>query len=69
MAKTTREDTKRAAIKLLTRGLATKSEMARFAGVSKQLMQHWAADIDIERARDVYLSELWRKSLGRRRAR
>lgn len=70
---TTKQDTtkdpaaKRAAISLLSRGLATKAEVARLAGVSKQLMQHWAADIDTEKNRNAVLSKLWHKALARKR--
>lgn len=70
---TTTQDTtkdaaaKAAAIALLSRGLATKAEVARLAGVSKQLMQHWAAEIDTERNRNAVLAKLWRKALARKR--
>jgi len=70
MGKTTKDDStipKRAAIALLSRGLATKAEMARCAGVSKQLMQHWAADIDTEKARDAVVSRLWLNQLKKYR--
>jgi hypothetical protein len=58
---------KAAAISILSQGLATKSEAARLAGVSKQLMQHWAQDIPVERARNTVLTKLWRKELARNR--
>lgn len=69
---TTAQDTtkdpaaKAAAISILSRGLATKSEVARLAGVSKQLMQHWAADIPVEANRNAVLAKLWRKALAGR---
>lgn len=58
---------KAAAIALLSKGLATKAEVARLAGVSKQLMQHWALDIPIEKNRAALLSRLWRQELRRRK--
>jgi hypothetical protein len=58
---------KAAALALLTKGLATKAEAARLAGVSKQLMQHWAAEIDTERNRNALLAKLWRKELRNRK--
>jgi hypothetical protein len=58
---------KAAAIALLSKGLVTKAEAARLAGVSKQLMQHWAADIDTERNRNALLSKLWRNEIKRRK--
>lgn len=54
---------KAAAMALLTKGLISKSEAARLAGVSKQLMQHWAKDIPVERNRDTVLTKLWSKEL------
>lgn len=57
---------KAAAISILSRGLATKAEVARLAGVSKQLMQHWAAEIDVERNRNAVLAKLWRQAMGRK---
>lgn len=66
MAKATPDDTtKRAALKLLRRGLVTQSEAARLAGVSRQLMRHWALEIDTEAAREHFLTALWQKSLRR----
>lgn len=56
---------KRAALKLLTRGLVTQSEAARLAGVSRQLMKHWARDIPIDRNREAVLARLWRGAIGR----
>lgn len=58
---------KAAALSILSRGLATKAEVARLAGVSKQLMQHWAAEIDTERNRNAVLAKLWAKELKRKR--
>jgi transposase-like protein len=58
---------KAAALALLTKGLASQSEVARLAGVSRQLVRHWAQDIPVERNRDAVLAKLWRQELKRRR--
>jgi DNA invertase Pin-like site-specific DNA recombinase len=52
-----------AAIALLDLGMATPSEIARLAGVSRQLVLHWAkrADINWRRARDERLAREWGK--------
>lgn len=68
---TTTQDTtkdpaaKAAAVALLTKGLASQSEVARLAGVSRQLVRHWAKDIPVERNRDAVLTKLWRQALRR----
>ena len=56
---------KAAAVALLTKGLASQSEVARLAGVSRQLVRHWAMDIPVERNRNATLSKLWRKAMKR----
>jgi transposase-like protein len=58
---------KAAAIALLTKGLASQSEVARLAGVSRQLVRHWAQDIPVDRNRDAVLTKLWRQELKRHR--
>lgn len=58
--------TKRAALALLRRGLITKSEAARLAGISRQLMGHWAKDIRSEEAREAVLMRLWRSQTKKR---
>jgi predicted transcriptional regulator len=58
---------KAAAISILSRGLATKSEVARLAGISKQLMHHWAKEVPVDRARNTVLTKLWHKELARKR--
>jgi transposase-like protein len=57
---------KAAAVALLSRGLATRAEVARLAGVSRQLAKHWAKDIPAERARDSVLAKLWRSEIARK---
>lgn len=70
----TREDNtkdpiaKAAAIALLVKGLASQSEVARLAGVSRQLVRKWAKDIPIDRNRDAVLAKLWRKELAQTRS-
>jgi len=56
---------KRAALKLLARGLVTEAEAARLAGVSRQLVHHWAKDIPVQANRDATLAKLWRSAIGR----
>lgn len=57
---------KAAAIALLTKGLASQSEVARLAGVSRQLVKHWAQDIPIDRNRNAVLKKLWRREITRK---
>lgn len=57
---------KAAAIALLAKGLASQSEVARLAGVSRQLVRHWAKDIDVDRNREALLSRLWRREMARK---
>lgn len=57
--------TKAAALRLLARGLITQSEAARLAGVSRQLVAHWAKGLDVEPAREARLAQIWSKSMGR----
>ncbi len=59
--------TKRAALKLLAKGLVTQSEAARLAGVSRQLMRHWAREIPVDKARDSLLARLWKQATRSRR--
>jgi DNA invertase Pin-like site-specific DNA recombinase len=56
-----------AAVDLLAKGLATPSEVAHLAGVSRQLVQHWTAQagIDWRHAREERLSKEWQKRLQR----
>ena len=69
MVKTAKQDTtkdpaaKAAAIALLTKGLASQSEVARLAGVSRQLVGLWSKDIPVDRNRAAFLAKLWRKYL------
>ncbi len=66
MGKPTNDDsTKKAALGLLRRGVVSQSEVARLAGVSRQLMRHWARDLDVEAAREVFLAKLWARALRR----
>jgi hypothetical protein len=73
MAKTTDQDTtkdpaaKRAALALLSKGLLTQAEAAKLAGVSRQLMRHWAQEIPAKRNRDAVLTKLWSREISKKR--
>lgn len=54
---------KAAAVALLSKGLASQSEVARLAGVSRQLVKHWAKGVPVERNRNAVLAKLWRNAL------
>lgn len=58
---------KAAAIALLSKGLITTAEAARLAGISRQLLRHWAKDIPVKRNREAVLAKLWRQAMGRKR--
>lgn len=57
---TSDDTTKRAALYLLKRGLATQSEVARLAGRSRQIVAHWAKDMPDARAE--YLAKVWQQA-------
>jgi transposase-like protein len=59
--------TRQAALEMLAEGLATMSEVARLAGVDRQLVRHWAmrANIDVSKARAARLRETWRSKIGK----
>lgn len=67
---TTRNDTtkdpaaRKAALSLLSKGLLTQAEAAQLAGVSRQLMRHWAREVPAIRNREALLAKLWRKELA-----
>jgi len=60
---TNESSTRAAAIELLRAGLATQSEVAELAGVSRQLVAYWAkqGEIDPGEARQRWLNEAWRR--------
>jgi len=62
-----RDTVKRTALKLLELGLVTQSEAARLAGVSQQLMRHWARQIDVDAAREAALAKIWQRAVSRHR--
>lgn len=68
---TTQDITERAALSLLAQGLATQSEVAGLAGVSRQLVRYWVKRerIACERMRKSALVKLWRKALAEHRNR
>lgn len=60
----TRNDTIKKAVRdLLSRGQATQAEAAKLAGQSRQLVRHWAQDL--EPAREQLLKEQWAAALER----
>jgi hypothetical protein len=56
--------TKAAALYLLARGLATQSEAAKLAGVSRQVVRFWAqqAGVDCAKKRARALAAAWREA-------
>lgn len=52
---------------LLSRGMITIPEAAALAGVSRQLVRHWAkrSKVDWRRMRLTKLADAWRKEMGR----
>lgn len=57
---------KRAAISLLTRGLITKAEAARLAGVTPQAVQKWTKAMPVTKTREAVLAKLWNREIRRR---
>lgn len=58
----------RAAMTLLREGLASPSEVAEIAGVSRQLVRHWllADKTDWRKQRRARLTAMWRREIKRR---
>jgi hypothetical protein len=52
-----------AALKLLASGEASPAEVATLAGVSRQLVNHWAQGVDWRKARNARLAKGWRQAL------
>jgi hypothetical protein len=54
---------RRAAVEILSEGLATHAEVARLAGVDRQLVRHWAmrAGINVSKSRAAWLRKTWQK--------
>jgi hypothetical protein len=54
-----------AALRLVRDGLASPSEAAQLAGVSRQLAGHWitAAGINWRKARSTALTKAWRRAM------
>jgi transposase-like protein len=55
--------TKAAAVYLLRRGMATYQEVATLAGVSRQIVRHWAQEFPT--AREEYLAKVWERARRR----
>lgn len=66
---TVKPNIRAAAIELLRSGLATQSEAAALAGVSRQLIVKWLRieDFDPIEQREAFLHEAWRKCVKRAR--
>ena len=62
MATMKESSTKAAVLKLLAEGKITKTEAAQLAGVSRQTMNYWTRDIDVEAARAACLARIWTKA-------
>jgi transposase-like protein len=60
-------EARRAAVSLIARGIASIPEVARLAGVSRQLVRHWCkrAGVDVSRTRQRKLADAWRKEMRR----
>jgi len=58
---TTDNTTRAKAVKLMRRGQATHSEVAKLAGVDRQLVAYWAksAGIDATATRAAWLAKRW----------
>lgn len=63
---TTQDITERAALSLLSQGLASQSEVADLAGVSRQLVGYWVKRdrIHCDRTRKAVLLRAWRKAVA-----
>jgi hypothetical protein len=69
MTKATSDDStdqaRKAARRMLARGVCTPAEAAELAGVSRQLMRYWAKGIDWKAARTEYLRRRFDRSACR----
>lgn len=54
---------RKAARAMLMEGIASPSEVAELAGVSRQLVNFWMADLDWRKARETRLAKEWRARL------
>lgn len=64
------DDTARkAAIRLIARGLITPAQAAELAGVSRQLVRYWLLErgIDWHKNYDARLAKLWFNEVNRRK--
>lgn len=58
-------ESRRVALALLAKGEITLAEATRLAGVSRQLMRHWAKGVQWERVRNARIATAWRKEMAR----
>ena len=54
---------KRATQYLLENGLVSCAEAAKISGRSRQIIWHWAKELDAESARENRLKKLWARAL------
>lgn len=54
------QDRKQIALKMLLAGHATPAEVARIAGVSRQLVYAWALGMDWRSSRNAFIQKLWK---------
>jgi transposase-like protein len=54
------------AVKLLTKGLATVSELANHYGLARQTVQRWAEGIDVAAARKAWIARAVERSQPRK---
>jgi hypothetical protein len=64
MGRSGKPETQRAALLLLAKGYSPV-QIARIAGVSRQLVERWgmSAGVDWQRVRDTNLANAWRRAL------
>lgn len=57
-------DARRVALRLLARGIGTPGEIAELAGVSRQVVEYWAAHagVDWRKVQRAKLLKAWRKA-------
>jgi hypothetical protein len=61
-------EARRTALALLARGLGSPGLLAEFAGVSRQVVEQWARDIEWRKVQRAILTKAWRKEFNRGRS-
>ena len=62
------QDARKAVVALVRKGLASPSEAAELAGVSRQVANYWLREIDWRKARAATLAIAWRRLMKRKRS-